>query len=128
MWVGRLWQSMQSMRRIRLSWTSAAFSGCSVLWYTLLLPSGPTARTHGMDCRAESVAMYDTLFLMFMCQWIPEVGPAWPLPPPIFTRRSSVHFEFFESEAKYVLLTRFSLKNWLGQWRSEEHTSELQSP
>src|ERR1017187_4328694 len=109
MWVGRLWQSMQSMRRVRLSRTSAAFSGCSVLRYTTTWPSGPCARTHGMDCRAESVAMYVTVLLMFMCQWIPDVGPASLLPPPIFTSRSSLDLVFFTSDVKYVLLIRFSL-------------------
>src|ERR1017187_1122796 len=120
MWVGRLWQSMQSIRRVRLSWMSAAASGCSVLWYTVTSPSGRCERTHGMDCRAESVAMYVTLLLMFMCQWIPDVGPASLLPPPILTKRSSVHFVLFTSDVKYVLLTRFSLKNWRGQWHCSQ--------
>ncbi len=109
MCVGRLWQSMQSIRRAGFFAESSAVSCVSVLRYVCTVPSGAFRAHPGNDWRPSSVAMYVTLLPMFMCQWMPDVGPGLLLPPPILIRRSSFHLVFFSPDVKYVLLISFSL-------------------
>src|SRR6266496_6620748 len=80
LWVGRLWQSTQSMRRT---------AGVSLaprsppLVYSVTLPLGSVRRTQEIVWRLASLR-YSILLAMFMCQWIPAIAmPLSGSPPPV---------------------------------------------
>ena len=98
-WLGRLWQSMQSMRRLVMR------GGLRVGDPELLvlgavdrhLAVWSVTRTQGMTRRLRSVAMYSTVLTPSMCQWMPRIGPWAGSPPPMLRSILMVQGEFFSS-------------------------------
>ena len=95
--AGRLWQSMQSM--VRYSPLANCSGVVPSIVYSLTLPVRSVNLTHGMTWRCVSVAMYSTLFSMFMCQWMPAPAPSETRPPPTCNCSVVTVSELFSSSA-----------------------------
>ena len=59
---------MQSIRRISPSLSCSGVMGVSVEANSVIRPWGSSIRTQGIVRRRSSVAMYQILLAMFMCQ------------------------------------------------------------
>ena len=113
-WLGRLWQSVQSITRCTPAATWASVT--PGLRHSRTEPSAVVIFTYWMSSRVASVDTNSMRFCTFMCQWMPSPTPVTWLPPPTFTS-SVVTVSLAASSSAYSLTTR-SLLPWIfsGQW------------
>src|SRR6266511_3234888 len=118
LWVGRLWQSTQSMRRTAI--VSFAPRSPPLAVYSVTLPLGSVSRTQEIAWRLASLR-YSILLAIFMCQWIPAV--AWPLsgsPPPVLMSRRTWRGVLASSELKWLNTFSWAPQKFLGQWHCSQ--------